>query len=111
VGTRDGELVRSREALYAPGGLLHHLAHNGGLRLFPPSAQVRDHPRYNGGHIVAEFGYNQVRGVEVNAVQLEFGINLRMRPNGRSDAVQAFADALHALAVAAAANAAPASEA
>lgn len=78
VGTQDGRLVKSREALYAPTGLLGRLQ-GAGVKIYPPNNAVPDHRLYNGGHGVAEYCYNNTLGGEVNGLQMEFGFRLRMR--------------------------------
>ena len=98
AGTQDGRCVRSREKLYRKSGLLHQfdleLKVAGIGQIYPPNNQVKDHPKYNGGHIVAEYGFNNTVGLEVDAVQLEFGYKLRMKSKYREKAAVALAKAI-----------------
>ena len=96
AGTQDGRCVRDRAKLYRSGGLLYEFAQGmtGFGQVYPPSNKEKDHPRYNGGHIVAEFGFNNTLGAAVDAVQLEFGYKLRMKSKLREKVSVALAQAI-----------------
>lgn len=96
AGTQDGRCVRDRAKLYRRGGLLYEFAQamTGFGQVYPPSNNEKDHPRYNGGHIVAEYGFNNTLGAAVDAVQLEFGYKLRMKSKLRDKVSVALAQAI-----------------
>ncbi len=49
-----------------------------GYKIFPPGAsRDNEHPRYNGGHIIRTYGSHAATGLD--AIQLEFGTDLRRR--------------------------------
>ena len=53
-----------------------------------------DHPQYNGGHIVAEYGFNNTRGLDVDAIQMEFGSRIRKEHKLRDKVALAIAKSI-----------------
>jgi len=82
VGTQDGRVVKSREEMYSKRGLLGYLTNR--VKIYSPSNSIPDHPKYNRGHLVAEYGFNNTIGADINALQFEFGFNLRMKSKSRA---------------------------
>ena len=84
-GTRGGLTTRAllkrggHEALQGTGSLIGRLAAHG-YRVVPEvgAAQLRQDPRFNGGYTVLTYGSQHATGID--AIQLEFGRNLRSRP-------------------------------
>ena len=119
VGCQDGRTVRSREALYAKGGILFLLrtelaASDASYTIYPSHNGVRDHPQYNGGtyslsnifsnfrinhsffnpgQVVARYGSTNL---QIDALQWEFGSKLRLSTKTRSKTVAAVARAIAA---------------
>lgn len=92
-GTRNGQTVvhllqrSGREAVYGQGSLFGQLALQG-FNVFPPvGSEGPEHPDYTGGYTVGKHG--SAEGGTVDALQLEFGADLR-----RSDTIEATADKL-----------------
>jgi N-formylglutamate amidohydrolase len=97
-GTRAGLTARAllqrsgAEALQGPGSLIGRLAARG-YRVVPDigAAPLREDPRFNGGYTVFTYGSQHDTGID--AIQLEFGRNLRSRPElpeALADAIAAF---------------------
>jgi N-formylglutamate amidohydrolase len=84
-GTRAGLTARAllkrggAEALQGPGSVTGRLAARG-YRVVPEvgAAQLREDPRFAGGYTVFTYGSQHDMGID--AIQLEFGRNLRSRP-------------------------------
>lgn len=84
-GTRAGLTARALlqrsgvDALQGPGSLIGRLAARG-YRVVPEvgAAQLREDPRFNGGYTVFTYGSQHATGID--AIQLEFGRNLRSQP-------------------------------
>lgn len=80
AGTQDGRGLPRTQSYTQQDGillLLSRLLRKKRFSLYPPNDSVPDHPRYNGGHLVAIAGNANTHDI-VDAVQLEFGSELRM---------------------------------
>eukprot|EP00510_Aplanochytrium_minuta_P008624 CAMPEP_0184046514 /NCGR_PEP_ID=MMETSP0956-20121227/1610_1 /TAXON_ID=627963 /ORGANISM="Aplanochytrium sp, Strain PBS07" /LENGTH=175 /DNA_ID=CAMNT_0026338129 /DNA_START=581 /DNA_END=1109 /DNA_ORIENTATION=+ len=121
VGTQDGRCVKSRAGIYSLSerGLLGGMQKEFSQRdllgdeilIYPPNNNIpgsshrkvrfnsdslpsKDHPQYNGGHIVAEYGFNNTRGLDVDAIQMEFGSRIRKESKLREKVAIAIAKAI-----------------
>eukprot|EP00510_Aplanochytrium_minuta_P007225 CAMPEP_0184043660 /NCGR_PEP_ID=MMETSP0955-20130417/67041_1 /TAXON_ID=627963 /ORGANISM="Aplanochytrium sp, Strain PBS07" /LENGTH=158 /DNA_ID=CAMNT_0026334585 /DNA_START=659 /DNA_END=1135 /DNA_ORIENTATION=+ len=104
VGTQDGRCVKSRAGIYSLSerGLLGGMQKEFSQRdllgdeilIYPPNNNIPDHPQYNGGHIVAEYGFNNTRGLDVDAIQMEFGSRIRKESKLREKVAIAIAKAI-----------------
>lgn len=81
-GTNNGQTVLSltrrfgREALNGTHSIVGQLAQKG-YKVFPGNGQTAKEQHYTGGHIVQTYGSHKQDGID--AMQLEFGTNLRSR--------------------------------
>lgn len=81
-GTGSGKTVRSLTKKYGNAaiqgeGSIVGLLQEKGYRVFPgvQEASLKEHPHFNGGYTVSRYGSNTATGID--AIQLEFGKNLR----------------------------------
>lgn len=100
-GTANGKSVKhlldrhGEAALSGPESLFGHLARND-VKVHPvPGTRDKENPRFNGGYIVQAYG--SADGGRIDAIQMEFGTNLRQKAQLDKTA-QATADAIAAFA-------------
>lgn len=96
-GTQNGSTVEKLLAKHGPAALIGEKSVFGvfsakGREVFPPNTHIGNPPedkRYSGGYIVRTYGSNNADGID--AIQLEFGANMRREARVVDDVAEAIA--------------------